>query len=109
MGVGDIVLECCCADVSVMQSVFPVRQKRGRESKRKDERVLKYLQQEHIDGTTVDYTAPNVKRHCSEKVLGALKSVSGAHLTLHDVTTVWERTVDVKRERGGSIGAHGPH
>lgn len=25
MGVGDIVLECCCTDVSVMQSVFPVR------------------------------------------------------------------------------------
>lgn len=27
MGVGDIVLEFCCIDVSVMQSVLPVRQR----------------------------------------------------------------------------------
>lgn len=47
MGVGDIVLECCCCrtDVSVMQSVFPVRERerervvqRGREVKRERER-----------------------------------------------------------------------
>lgn len=47
VGVGDIVLECCCCrtDVSVMQSVFPVRERerervvqRGREVKRERER-----------------------------------------------------------------------
>lgn len=27
VGVGDIVLVCCCTDVSVMQSVFPVRER----------------------------------------------------------------------------------
>lgn len=31
VGVCDIVLECCCPDVSVMQSVFPVRERESKE------------------------------------------------------------------------------
>lgn len=38
VGVGDIVLERCCTDVSVMQSVFPVRE---RKSKKERERKVK--------------------------------------------------------------------
>lgn len=34
MGVGDIVLECCCTDVSVMQSVFPVTREKDTQRER---------------------------------------------------------------------------
>lgn len=37
MGVGDIVLECCCTDVSVMQSVFPVRVRETERGRRREE------------------------------------------------------------------------
>lgn len=41
VGVGDIVLECCCTDVSVMQSVFPVRvretEREGGSERRREE------------------------------------------------------------------------
>lgn len=39
VGVGDIVLECCCTDVSVMQSVFPVSaRENGRRREESEER-----------------------------------------------------------------------
>lgn len=34
MGAGSVVLECCCTDVSVMQSEFPVREGDGGRTER---------------------------------------------------------------------------